>query len=96
MWNNDKCWCEWKKYHICEKDYVWNPPTYSWKISKHLTSFIDDSVITCDEIIEETKTAPLIYNEIFYLPFSELPLLIAVNIYCYLIKYKSIYYHIMS
>ena len=24
-WNNDKCWCECKKHHICEKDYIWNP-----------------------------------------------------------------------
>ena len=21
-WNNNKCQCECKKYHICEKDYV--------------------------------------------------------------------------
>ena len=20
-----KCWCECKKIHVCEKDYVWNP-----------------------------------------------------------------------
>ena len=22
-WNNDKCQCECKKHHICEKDYVY-------------------------------------------------------------------------
>ena len=26
-WNNDKCRCECKKRHVCEKDYVWNPFT---------------------------------------------------------------------
>ena len=29
--NNDKCWCESKTHHICEKDYVWNPATCSCK-----------------------------------------------------------------
>ena len=29
LWNNDKCWCECKKRHVCEKDYIWNPATYS-------------------------------------------------------------------
>ena len=37
--------------HICEKDYIWNPATCSCKNSKYLRSIIDDSVITCDEII---------------------------------------------
>ena len=23
-WNNDKCLCECKKRHICEKDAIWN------------------------------------------------------------------------
>ena len=26
-WHNDKCQCECKKCHVCEKDYVWNPAT---------------------------------------------------------------------
>ena len=26
-WNKDKCLCECKKCHVCEKDYVWNPST---------------------------------------------------------------------
>ena len=29
-WNNDKCWWECKRHHICEKDYVWNLPTCSF------------------------------------------------------------------
>ena len=26
-WKNDKYWCECKKCHVCEKDYVQNPAT---------------------------------------------------------------------
>ena len=22
LWNNNKCWCESKKHHTCEKDYL--------------------------------------------------------------------------
>ena len=64
QWWNNKCWCECKKHPICEKDYIWNPATCSCKNGKYLASIMDDSVITCDEIIdveaewsnEETKT----------------------------------------
>ena len=63
-WNNDKCCCKCKKHHICEKDYIWNPATRSCKNGKYLASIIDDdSVITCDEIIEQTKTIPTNFNE---------------------------------
>ena len=56
-WNNDICWCKCKKHHICGKDCTWNPVTFSCKNGKYLGSIIDNSVITCDEIIEvETKT----------------------------------------
>ena len=64
-WNNDKCWCKCKK-HICEKEYILNLPTFSYKNGKYLASIMDDSVIMCDEIIareaklfdKETKTVP--------------------------------------
>ena len=32
-------------------------------IDKYLASIIDDSVITCDEVIEETKTFQTHFNE---------------------------------
>ena len=51
-WNNGKYWCEYKKFYICEKDYIWNPAAWSCKNNKYLASVIDDSVITCDEIID--------------------------------------------
>ena len=63
-WNNVSCWCECKnleKHRVCEKDFIWNPATCSCENGKYywrLTSIIDDSVITCDRIIEETKITP--------------------------------------
>ena len=59
--NNDKCRYESKKHHICEKDYTWNPSTRICKNGKYLASIMDDSVIMCDEIIEET--VPTNFNE---------------------------------
>ena len=60
-WNNDKCRCKCKKLHVCEKDYIWNPATCSCEYGKYLASIMDDSVITCDESIEET--VPTNFNE---------------------------------
>ena len=51
-WNNDQCECKCNKDHIYEKYYIWNPATCSSKNGKYLASTIDDSVITCDEIIK--------------------------------------------
>ena len=70
-WNNNKCSCECKKRHICEKEYVWNPATFSCKNGKYLASIIDDSVTMCGEIIdaeaksnvEEAKTVATNFNE---------------------------------
>ena len=53
-WNHDKCQCECKKRHVCEKDYVWNPATFNCENGKHYASIMDDSAIMCDEIIKET------------------------------------------
>ena len=49
--------------NVCKKDYIWNPATCCCKNGKYLASIIDDSVITCDIIIEETKTIPANFNE---------------------------------
>ena len=73
-----------KKHCACEKDYIWYLVTCSCETGKYLASVIYDSVITCDEIIEETKRVTTNFNEksslqnqkksIFYLPFYWLPL----------------------
>ena len=72
---------------------------------------MDDSEIMCDEIIEsydkKTKTIPTNFNEKkaicktqnFYILLAFLlitiSLLIAVSIYCYLIKYRAIQKHLL-
>ena len=77
----------------------------------YLKSIIDDSAITCDEIIEsyneKTKKFPTNFNENkaicktqnFYILFAFLlitiALLIAVIIYCYLIKYQAKQKHLL-
>ena len=64
-WNNDKCLCKCKieKHCVHRKDYIWNPATYSCENSKYVGSTIDDSVITSDEIMEETRTVPTSFDE---------------------------------
>ena len=71
------------------------------KVVNYLASIIVDSVITCDKIIEETKTVSTNFNskkvtyktKTFYILLVFLliiiALLIAVSIYCYLIKYQA-------
>ena len=88
-----------------------NPATCSCQNGKYLASIIDDSAITCDENIEpydeETKPIPTNFNEKkatckiqnFYILLSFLlitiTLMIAVNIYCYLIKYLAKQKHLL-
>ena len=40
-----------KNLKYVKKIYIWNPSAYSCKNGKYLASIIDDSVITCDEVI---------------------------------------------
>ena len=102
-WNNDKCRCECKKHYLREKDYISNPAICSCENGKYLARIIDNSVVTCDEVIdvEETKTVTTNFNDksaigksnFFYIlrAFLLIPivLLIAPSIYYYLTKYKS-------
>ena len=48
---------------VHETSYMWNPVTCSCGNVKYLASTIDDSVITFDEIIEETKVVLKNFNE---------------------------------
>ena len=45
-WNNDKCWCECKKYDTCKKDYNCNPSTGICENNRYLKSIVDDSVMS--------------------------------------------------
>ena len=104
-WNNEKCRCKYKKHHTCKKDDICNPATCSCKNGKYLAIIIDDSVITCDEIIETAKYIPtkiVLTNSTstnFYILLTFLlitiSLLIAVSIYCYLIKYRAKQKHLL-
>ena len=51
-WNNDKCRCDCKIRYLSEKDCVWNPATSNCENGKCLAGIMDDSAITCDEIME--------------------------------------------
>ena len=66
-WNNDKCRCECKNIHACEKDHVLNPAICNCKTGKYLASITDDSTIILDEVIkaydEEIKTIPTNFNQ---------------------------------
>ena len=66
-WNNNKCWCECIKRHICEKYYVCNTATCNYENGKYLASVLDDSAVSSDEIKEsykeETKAIPSNFYE---------------------------------
>ena len=92
-WNNNTCLCECKKRHVCDKDYTWNPATCSCQNGKCLASFMDNSAIACDEVIESydeetnfNEKKATCKTQSFYILLITIGLLIAVSIYCYLIK----------
>ena len=55
-----------KNVMYAKKIYILNPATCSCENGKYLASIMDDSAITCDEIIEsygeETETIPTNFN----------------------------------
>ena len=98
-WNNNKCQCECKKHHVCEKSCIWNPATCSCENGKYLASIMDNSAITCNEIVEEEikQLQQILMKEKQFIKQKTLlaflliriALLTAVSIYCYLVKYKA-------
>ena len=81
-------------------EQIQNHATFSFENGKYLASVINDSVVTYDKIIEETKTVPTHFNEkkqpikqknvyiLLAFLLRVITLLIAFSIYCYLIKYQ--------
>ena len=71
---------------------IWNPATCSCENGKYVESIIDNSVVMCDGIMEETKTIPIkttakkIISTNFWILLAVL-LMITVIIYFYSIKY---------
>ena len=47
-----------RKHRVYEKDYILNPSTCTCENCNDLESITDESIITCDEIIDKTKTTP--------------------------------------
>ena len=81
-----------------KKNYIWNPATCCCENGKYLASIIDNSVITCDEIINAEETKTILKNVIcetksFYILLIFLlitiALLIAFSIYFCMIKYTA-------
>ena len=80
------------------KNYVWNLSTCNCENGKYLASIMDDSAIICKKIINEKETnfkkkkKKNCKTQNFYILLAFLlitiALLIAVSIYCYLIKYQ--------
>ena len=55
-----------KKVMHVKKYYIWNPATCCYKNGTYLASFMDNSVIICDEDMEfddKIKTIPTNFNE---------------------------------
>ena len=82
------------------KNYVWNPATCNCENRQYLASIMEDSAITCDDIIEtyddetnfnEKRATFKTQKQNFYILLAFLiitiTLLIDVTIYSYLIKY---------
>ena len=74
---------------MCKKNYVWNPDTSNCEKEKYLGSTIVDSAVTYNEI----KEMELFQQNILLL--ITVSLLIAVSIYCYLIKYWAKQKHLL-
>ena len=105
-WNSDKCRRKCKKHNICQNYYIWNPPTCSSEHRKFLSSIMDNSTIICHKAIESydekikansanfvEKKSKLENGKFLYFTcvwLLTIGLLIAVIIYCYLIKYQAI------
>ena len=87
------------------KKNVWNPHICNCENEKYLAGIMDDSAIICDEVLqsndEEIKTIPTNFNEeditcktqnfcvLLAFLLITITLLIAISIYCYLIKYLA-------
>ena len=90
------------------KDYVWNPATCSCENGKYLARIMDRLAIMCHKVIESNDEAiPTSFNEkkatcktqnayiLLAFLLTGIALLIAVSIYCYLIKYWAKQKHLL-
>lgn len=47
---------------VSKKNYVWNPTTYALEINIYLESFVNNLVITDDEITDASETVSINLN----------------------------------
>ena len=85
LWNNNKCLQECKKSHVCEKDYFWNPARCNCENIQRVLQMIQRSSVM--KLQSHTRKRSFYILRAFSL--ISIALLIAVNIYCYLIKYQA-------
>ena len=88
-----------KEHHVFKKNYIWNPATCSCENGKYLESIIANSVISCDEIMEETKrtltetvpTKTILLKSSFYILLAFLLTTIAlmITVSIFLIKQRA-------
>ena len=98
-WNNDVDVIVKKFMYV--KKIVWNLATCNCENWKHLASIMDDEMIICDKFYIQKKKNLMkkitCKTQNFYILLAFLlttiTLLIAVSIYCYLIKYWTKHYH---
>ena len=86
---------------MCAKNVIFGILHYICEDGKYLTTIFNNSVIMCDDIIDETKTVLTNFNEKkatcktqnFYILLGFLLItnvyLLAVSIYCYFIRYQA-------
>ena len=70
--NYDKFCCECKnpkEHNACEKYYIWNPTTCCCEKCEYLASSIEDSMVLCDDIINDADSVPkmlqVLHQQIF-------------------------------
>ena len=84
---------------------IWNPATSSSENAKYVESIIDNSVITCDGIMDtikgtstETVPAKSTLTNFYILPsflLITMTILIAVSIYCCFLKQRTKQKHLL-
>ena len=86
-WNNKTCQCEGESYCTCKKKYSWNPSICTSESSKYLKSFVDTSVIACDEFVSfmdivSTKERNTITENVSISCYSEKKDIKLIAIFC--------------
>ena len=83
---------------MCKKDNIWGTATCSCENGKYLASIISDLVIKCDEATKTVPTKTILTKNTstnFYILLTFFINYLVINMYCYLMKYKSKQKHLL-